>query len=89
MIFSVPPVIVVLMANMMVEVISKTVVDMEDMTMECQSIVGCGPCLSHAGCVYCRDEDFSGQERCGMRLVATILMSTVCSPSTFSGNISI
>ena len=57
--------------------------------VECQSIVGCGPCLSHAGCVFCRDEDYSGQERCGTRLVGTILMSSVFSHSNFSGNISL
>ena len=89
MILNVPFVVGVLMANMMVKVISKTVLDKEDMVMVCQSIVGCGPCLIHAGCVYCRDEDYSGQERCGTRLVGTILISSVFSHSNFSGNISI
>ena len=92
MVFSVSLVVGVLMANMMVEVISNTVLDKEDkedMAMECQRIVGCGPCLSHAGCFFCRDEDYSGQKRCGTRLVGTILMSSVFSSSNFSGNISI
>ena len=89
MILNVPLVVGILMATMIVEVMSNTVVDKEDMAMECQSIAGCGPCLSHAGCVYCRDEDYSGQERCGTRLVGSILISTVFSHSNFSGNISI
>ena len=88
-ILNVPLVIGVLMANMMVEVISNTVLDKEDTAVECQSIVGCGPCFSHAGCVFCRDEDYSGQERCGTRLVGTILVSSVFSSSNFSGNISL
>ena len=89
MILNVPFVVGVLMANMMVTVISNTVLDKADMSVECQSIVWCGPCLSHAGCVFCRDEDYSGQERCGTRLVGTILMSSVFSHSNFSGNISL
>ena len=89
MVFSVSLVVGVLMANMMVTVISNTVLDKDDMAVECQSIVGCGSCLSHAGCVFCRDEDYSGQERCGTRLVGTILVSSVFSSSKFSGNISL
>ena len=85
MILTVPFVIGVLMANMMVTVISNTVLDKDDMAVECQSIVGCGPCLSHAGCVFCRDEDYSGQERCGNRLVGTFLISAYFHLLTFQG----
>ena len=79
MIFSVSLVVGVLM----VEVISNTVLDKADMSVECQSIVWCGPCLSHAGCVFCRDEDYSGQDRCGTRLVGTILISAYFHILTF------
>ena len=29
----------------------------------CSSLVNCGQCISHPGCVYCRDPEFLLQER--------------------------
>ena len=36
---------------------------------ECQTYQGCGACISHAGCAYCRDRDYAAQYRCGTRYV--------------------
>ena len=38
--------------------------DCEDVEeLGCSSFVNCGDCISHPGCVYCRDPEFILQER--------------------------
>ena len=35
----------------------------EEEEVGCSSLVNCGQCISHPGCVFCRDPEFSLQER--------------------------
>ena len=35
----------------------------EEEEVGCSSLVNCGQCISHPGCVYCRDPEFLLQER--------------------------
>ena len=35
----------------------------EVVELGCSSFVNCGDCISHPGCVYCRDPEFLLQER--------------------------
>ena len=59
--------LVILMENVVLTVmISK---DTKLINAECQTYLGCGPCISHAGCVYCIDRDYTSHLRCGTRLV--------------------
>ena len=37
--------------------------EVEEGEVGCSSLVNCGQCISHPGCVYCRDPDFLLQER--------------------------
>ena len=35
----------------------------EEKEVLCSSLVNCGQCISHPGCVFCRDPEFFLQER--------------------------
>ena len=35
----------------------------------CSALVGCGACLSQAGCVFCSDQGFLTEPRCNTRLL--------------------
>ena len=37
--------------------------EVEEGEVGCSSLVNCGQCISHPGCVYCRDPDYLLQER--------------------------
>ena len=37
--------------------------EVEEEVVGCSSLANCGQCISHPGCVYCRDPEFLLQER--------------------------
>ena len=61
--------LVIMLKRVMVTVISSKEKAEENSLVECHTLVGCGPCVSHAGCVFCRDQNFTEEARCGTRLV--------------------
>ena len=45
------------------EVIEEECEELEEEEVGCSSLVNCGQCISHPGCVYCRDPEYSLHER--------------------------